>query len=228
MRCPQFNGAEDPVLACPTEKTPLRSGLSSLGVETRRWLENEQGVRYPVNMLYNDLLPSSADSGSRLTPDALRQELIDAWSSRTQTGLFRSPFTAFLYERGWRQGFANAGFPGIEKEYEEAIAFFEPAYGGIAVDMSCGSGCVNCRAVGCVELHLRVASGLFEAPLPHRRLMTRRLMSSEHFQRVLALDYSEAVRVCLSSTLKPMPANPLIRSDLQPRIPGVVGLADAD
>ena len=42
--------------------------------------------------------------------------LEDAWSTRVQTGLFRSPLTSFLYERGWRDNFKRAGFPGIDKE----------------------------------------------------------------------------------------------------------------
>ena len=32
--------------------------------------------------------------------------------------LFTSPSVSFAYERGWRQGFAAAGFPGPDKEYE--------------------------------------------------------------------------------------------------------------
>ena len=32
--------------------------------------------------------------------------------------LFTSPQVSFAYERGWRQGFAAAGFPGADKEYE--------------------------------------------------------------------------------------------------------------
>jgi hypothetical protein len=30
----------------------------------------------------------------------------------------RNPLISFVYERGWRQGFAWAGFPGVEKEFE--------------------------------------------------------------------------------------------------------------
>ena len=91
-------------------------------------------------------------------------ELQDAWASRVQSQLFRSPFTAFLYERGWRDNFKRAGFPGIEAEFKEVSEFFAPAAGGVVVDMSCGSG-----------------------------LMTRRLVKSGAYARVLALDYSEAM-----------------------------------
>lgn len=39
--------------------------------------------------------------------------------SKTEWGgteLFRSPLISFVYERGWRQGFSWAGFPGVDKE----------------------------------------------------------------------------------------------------------------
>ena len=54
--------------------------------------------------------------------------------------LFRTPLVSFLYERGWRNSFAQAGFPGIEKEYELAMEFFENARGKTVMDLSCGSG----------------------------------------------------------------------------------------
>ena len=69
--------------------------------------------------VYADLLPSSGKLESGLTPEELLQEVKDAWASRTKTQLFRSPLVSYLYERGWRQGFKNAGFPGIDVEFEE-------------------------------------------------------------------------------------------------------------
>ena len=42
-----------------------------------------------------------------------------------QTDTFRNPVVAFLYERGWRQGFANAGFPGVDAEFELVSKWFE-------------------------------------------------------------------------------------------------------
>merc|ERR1711871_1439176 len=56
--------------------------------------------------------------------------------------LFTSPFVPFLYERGWRQGFANAGFPGVDEEYKMVKSYFEDNKGkkDVVVDMSCGSG----------------------------------------------------------------------------------------
>jgi SAM-dependent methyltransferase len=151
-----------PILADPISKQPLRREATVLGGVRRSKLTTD-GASYPENAIYSDLLPT-ASSTKPLTLQELQGELQDVWGSRVQTGLFRSPFTAFLYERGWREGFKNAGFPGIDKEYEEVKEFFAPAAGGTVVDMSCGSG-----------------------------LMTRRLVKSGEYGRVFALDYSEAM-----------------------------------
>jgi len=40
---------------------------------------------------------------------------------------------SYLYERGWRESFVQAGFPGIEKEYELAMDFFQDARGNVRV-----------------------------------------------------------------------------------------------
>jgi len=155
-----FKSPADPVLACPVDKTPLRTELSAIAGVRRESKLSAAGRVYPVNALYSDLLPSASQTS---TLD-LVAEISDLWNSRVQTGLFRSPVTAFLYERGWRQNFANAGFPGIDVEFAEVSEFFEAAKDGVVVDMSCGSG-----------------------------LMTRRLVKSAAYRRVLALDYSEAM-----------------------------------
>ena len=39
----------------------------------------------------------------------------------------RNPLVAFVYERGWRQGFAAAGFPGVDEEVTHA-AFQQPTH----------------------------------------------------------------------------------------------------
>ncbi|KOO30692.1 s-adenosylmethionine-dependent methyltransferase [Chrysochromulina tobinii] len=156
----------DDVLADPISKQPLRAEVTVVGGLRRERCVSQDGIRYPVNRLYADLVPTSGRSEESLTIgiDELREELVDAWGSRVQTGLFRSPLTAFLYERGWRQNFKAAGFPGIDVEFNEVQRWFRPAAGGVVVDMSCGSG-----------------------------LMTRRLVKSSVYGRVLALDYSEAM-----------------------------------
>ena len=146
----------DAVLACPRTKRSLRLETSVVGGDSRSVLSSGEAA-YAVNEVYADLVaPPEVISAA-----ALRDELLSVFSM--QTGFFRSPLAAFIYERGWRRNFGQAGFPGIEKEFVEAAAFFAPvATRGVVVDLSCGSG-----------------------------LMTRRLASSRAYERVLALDYSE-------------------------------------
>jgi ubiquinone/menaquinone biosynthesis C-methylase UbiE len=93
--------------------------------------------------------------------------------------LFTNPAVSFAYERGWRQGFAQAGFPGPDREAELANDYFAPVVAAAAaasstpvllVDMSCATG-----------------------------LFTRRFADSNRYGRVLGCDYSpsmlqEAVR----------------------------------
>ncbi|KAK1392324.1 putative S-adenosyl-L-methionine-dependent methyltransferases superfamily protein-like [Heracleum sosnowskyi] len=83
-------------------------------------------------------------------------------SKPSRTELFRSPLVSFLYERGWRQNFNRAGFPGPDEEFQMAQDFFRPAEGGILVDVSCGSG-----------------------------LFSRKFAKSEVYSKVIALDFSE-------------------------------------
>merc|ERR1712071_268249 len=86
--------------------------------------------------------------------------------------LFTSPSVSFAYERGWRQGFARAGFPGADREFELAKEYFAPVIarkrseGGesVLVDMSCATG-----------------------------LFTRRFAKSNEYSRVIACDYSDSM-----------------------------------
>ena len=57
------------------------------------------------------------------------------------------PLTSFLYERGWRQNFKTAGFPGVDLEFEELKDFLKEVEGGTVVDLSCGSGLMTRRLV---------------------------------------------------------------------------------
>lgn len=83
--------------------------------------------------------------------------------------LFTSPSVSYAYERGWRQGFARAGFPGPDKEAEMAMNYFEPSMikyydTRVIVDMSCATG-----------------------------LFTRRFVKSGKYKRVLGCDYSASM-----------------------------------
>lgn len=82
--------------------------------------------------------------------------------------LFTSPAVSYAYERGWRQNFVSAGFPGVEKEAEMAMNYFEPSMAvsptRVLVDMSCATG-----------------------------LFTRRFAASGNYKRVLGCDYSASM-----------------------------------
>jgi len=78
------------------------------------------------------------------------------------TTTFQSPLVSFVYERGWRQGFSWAGFPGVATEYTMAMEYLSPGFGDTLVDMSCGSG-----------------------------LFTREFAKSGKFPTVIAADFSE-------------------------------------
>ena len=82
--------------------------------------------------------------------------------------LFTSPAVSYAYERGWRQGFARAGFPGPDEEANLAMEYFTPSMTGdskrVLVDMSCATG-----------------------------LFTRRFAKSGKYSRVLGCDYSASM-----------------------------------
>lgn len=82
--------------------------------------------------------------------------------------LFTNPSVSFAYERGWRQGFQAAGFPGPDTEAEMAMDYFAPVVAlspsSVVVDMSCATG-----------------------------LFTRRLAKSGKYDRVLGCDYSDSM-----------------------------------
>jgi SAM-dependent methyltransferase len=84
--------------------------------------------------------------------------------------LFTSPAVSYAYERGWRQGFAGAGFPGADEEATLAMEYFAPVMAQsderTLVDMSCATG-----------------------------LFTRRFASSGKYKRVLGCDYSNSMLV---------------------------------
>lgn len=118
-------------------------------------------------------LESVADSLRVLIPPPIRSAMATAGVMVSEEyvpmrDLFTSPSVSFAYERGWRQGFAAAGFPGPDKEAEMVREYFVPATVGAGpatvVDMSCATG-----------------------------LFTRRLAKSGDYSRVIGCDFSESM-----------------------------------
>eukprot|EP00897_Mesotaenium_endlicherianum_P002177 jgi/Mesen1/1988/ME000147S01077 len=101
---------------------------------------------------------------------------------------FRNPWVSYVYERGWRQSFARAGFPGADEEvlpsrlpalallvillriwshrhFRMAQEYLEPARGGVLLDASCGSGLFARRFAKSGRYGAVVASDLSETML---------------------------------------------------------------
>ena len=110
------------------------------------------------------LLSSAINSLRVFVPPPLRGVLLPDENYIPMRDLFTSPQVSFLYERGWRQGFAAAGFPGADKEYQLVRDFFMPVKPDTVVDMSCATG-----------------------------LFTRRLAKGGDYKRVIGCDYSESM-----------------------------------
>lgn len=91
------------------------------------------GAEYPTTSAgYIDFVPRDSDA---LRPISVR--------------LFQSPVVAWLYERGWRDRFDIAGFPGPDVEVELARAYLGE---GLILDASCGSGIMTRRIEADVAL----------------------------------------------------------------------------
>ncbi|CEM05766.1 unnamed protein product [Vitrella brassicaformis CCMP3155] len=159
------NGGNEPatgkesVLADPVALEPLTEYervVNNLVVRGYRKAKR-YSCRYPVNPIYVDLVPREVSE---------RPVWQQSVSELVKTQNFRNPLLSFVYERGYRQNFARAGFPGIDKEWAEIQPFFSPNEGpsSVALDLSCGPG-----------------------------FMARRLVKSGRFGRVIAADFSEAM-----------------------------------
>jgi SAM-dependent methyltransferase len=91
------------------------------------------------------------------------------------TWLFRLPFISYVYERGWRQNFAQSGFPGVDQEFALAQRYLEAAAGGVLLDVSCGSGLFTRRFAASGRYSVVVGSDFSESML----VQTRDLISQD-------------------------------------------------
>lgn len=119
-------------------------------------------------------------------PPPLRRIVANATNSDVEyipmRDLFTSPSVSFAYERGWRQGFAAAGFPGADREYELAREYFAPAIRRKR-DAVTAAGDENGDNRSDVLVDMSCATGLF----------TRRFARSGEYSRVIACDYSDSM-----------------------------------
>lgn len=116
-------------LACPICYQPLVSrtggGLRCLSC-TRSFPKDASGA-------FVDL---TVNAGAKLYSE----------SGPTSQSLFQQPLISFVYEKGWRQSFSWAGFPGESEEFQTALSWFGSAPpDALLLDLSCGSGLFSRR-----------------------------------------------------------------------------------
>jgi len=171
-----FEPSLDDILVCPISLEPISRKISFLGSPKESFECSSFGTKYVSNGVYLDL--TSNQKSTKPFWERSLQEIV-------QTDTFRNPWVAFLYERGWRQGFKNAGFPGVDDEFDSLKAFFSASEGsksiltGNVLDLSCGSG-----------------------------LMARRISKLGTTSRFIAADFSE---VMLLETYRRFTGDPLLK-----------------
>ena len=169
---------EESLLLCPLSLTPLALGSRSYWFLDERYLTSREfGSVYkqdPRGVFWDLTIPSENDA--------------KPWwqlSQRERVGsrLFQSPLLPFVYERGYRQNFENAGFPGPDKEYAEAESFFLEGEGDggskVVLDLSCGSGFMSRRFINSGKFRQVVSADLSPAML----LETARRCDEENVPR---------------------------------------------
>jgi hypothetical protein len=146
----QREGILDPVLADPITKEAIRIDAKGvmLGGSSRSsitWEISSSTNQYEgssdtyINLLEpkkvseastETMLASTLKRLTPLIPPPLRGAFATVAGGDTYVpmrDLFTSPAVSFAYERGWRQGFTQAGFPGPDVEFTMAKDYFAPA-----------------------------------------------------------------------------------------------------
>jgi len=142
----------------------LRSGTTT-GETTKPTEDGEKDENADEGNTQNEILNSlRVFIPPQLRPVLSRANILKDDSYIPMRDLFTSPSVSFAYERGWRQGFSAAGFPGADAEYEMVKDYFAPISPSTVVDMSCATG-----------------------------LFTRRLAKGNDYDRVIGCDYSDAM-----------------------------------
>ena len=178
-----FDSAPEGMPATPAEApTPARAAVTaplacpvSLRALDARGFATQSGLKYEKtdgvwNLTIGAAANARADGPVSLTDIArsfLPTELKGLFpeSSYLGTSTFETPQVAFAYERGWRDSFKRAGFPGPDEEKRMAqSALLQHARNKVLLDASCGSG-----------------------------LFTRRFAKSGEYGVVVALDFSAAM-----------------------------------
>lgn len=126
----------DDIYVCPSSLTSLKRSKRFYGLVTKSFFVN------PDTETTYDIIPDGyydLTIKEETEKPIWSQNLRESFNSR----FFQTKFISSIYERGYRQNFERAGFPGIDKEFDEASTFFDAANAKTVLDLSCGSGNIN-------------------------------------------------------------------------------------
>lgn len=98
--------------------------------------------------------------------------------------LFQLPLVSYAYERGWRDNFKRAGFPGIDVELDYFLDFAAPAR--LVLDVSCGSGLMARRLATSGEFERVIATDFSPSMLRETVALARKDVTVPEFDVVKA------------------------------------------
>ena len=191
-----FEGRPSSLYVDPETKEPLTETTRFVGSLKKRWTNPSTGVVFAPNDVYLDFVAEAPSL------EQFRKQFLNP-TELVQVQTFRSPLTAFLYERGWRDSFTRNGFPGPDDEFREfqEFALADLQNDATVLDLSCGTG-----------------------------LFTRRIAKAlPEDARFIAADYSEAMLIEAKRRLlldKPTGFPDLVRVDVA-KLPFASGSIDA-
>lgn len=98
--------------------------------------------------------------------------------------IFELPLVTFLYERGWRDRFSAAGFPGIDVEFNDFLDYVTTA--DVVLDVSCASGLMARRLARSRKFKRVVASDYSESMMEETVKLARKDLTVPEFDAVRA------------------------------------------
>ena len=155
-------------LACPVCLTPFKAVNCQTCTKCNRSFPTESGI-----------IDLCLDAGNA-------QGAYKEPPQKSGTKLFQNELISRVYENGWRQSFAWAGFPGEDEETAYAMEYMVGAWGGVVLDVSCGSGLFSRRFAASGKFATVVASDFSETMMTQTReyclgdTRLRKMMTSEH------------------------------------------------
>ena len=144
----RLDDSKDDIYVCPVSLAPLTRCERYIGILKLTYFQNPvSGVKYEITPKYSDL--TIKDETEK---PLWKQSFKEIFNSR----FFQTSFISSIYERGYRQNFKNFGFPGVEKEFDEATELFDAVNATTIMDLSCGSGTfsLRCKVKHVFDLHV--------------------------------------------------------------------------